>query len=120
MTFSINNFFGREEQLRIAFKKVLEKMVQDKKEGNLCYGYGRFYEDRICVSSIMKQAQDHLFDDKYEIFGISSNDGDVIRDYSQTVSLSQAVNDLYAEFPKMLDGEPEFILKILSKNSLLK
>ncbi len=118
MVYSINNFFGKEEQLKTAFRKVLEKLVEDKKEGNLCYGYGRFYEERICVASIIRQAQDHLFDDKYKLFDISSNDGNVIRDYSQTVSLETAINDFYLEFPEMLDGEPEFILRTLNKGQL--
>lgn len=111
MNHSLNNFKGKEEQLKQAFGKILEKLVQDKKNGKLCYGYGNFEEGKICAYSLIQQAKDHLFDDKYTLFGISSNDGAIVRDYSQLVPLEQVIKDLHTEFPGILDEEPEFILK---------
>ena len=120
MVYSINNYLGKEEQLKNAFKNVLKKMVYDKKNGKISendsYGYGRFYGGKISVLSIRCQADDHLFDDHPEWFGISKNDGHLIREYFHNVSLEISIKDLYSEFYDFLDGEPMPFIKNNSNN----
>ncbi|MCA9487628.1 MAG: hypothetical protein KC516_01565 [Nanoarchaeota archaeon] len=80
---------GWQDALREACKKNLNKMTVHAME---CF------------------AGNHAFDDYPQEFGISKNDGHLVREYFQNYGWQEGhvfINALYEKFPDFFEGEPK-------------
>ncbi len=110
-----------EKKLKGLFKKVIKKLKGKYKEFyvNVPFPYARCKSrdgDRFTVLSLQELADNHVFDDLPQLFGISKIEGHLIRGYFQEREINnqdkEMLEDFYREFPGVFEGESRrYILK---------
>jgi hypothetical protein len=103
------------EEVRPYLEKALKAIHEDRSKLKYAISwrhkqYGSSTE--ITARRLEAAASNHLFDDRYELLGISEIEGHRIRDYFSSHRDFQFVEDLYTNFPYIMDPEDKLYIEM--------
>jgi len=92
---------------------ILEHIKNNNEARNLfyaCPGITKRWKNKITIENLVNTSGNHLFDDIPEPFGITKQEGNIVRDYFQLQSRYKTVLDSREQLTDLFDEEnPEFI-----------
>lgn len=92
------------EEVILLIKKVIKKIRNDSNTWDLAKSAG-LNPNRLTVFRMSSAAGNHLFDDHYYVFGLTENEGSVIRRYFQTHNFKEIEQDFLKELIPIFNSD---------------
>lgn len=104
------------EEIRPLLEKVLREIYGDRSKLTYSTSDGGLNGGRITAWRLEQAADNHLFDDHPELFGITKHDGHTLRQYFEEYGEDREyVELLHLEFPQYMDDENRRYLNELNQ-----
>lgn len=99
-------------EVKPILEKILKAISEDRSKLTNAFADGGTPGGKITALRLEQAIGNHLFDDSPELFGITKNDAQVLRDYTQSTAFQHGhykdyIEDMHEAFPQYMDQEDE-------------